>query len=702
MNSRFQPYVLVLIATGLASACDLNASGPGGEYRIAVEPLFESMRAVHAVAIAIDSVRVDVRRGEEIVATAAIAVDPDSSEITIELTVPINEIGETLGVDMQVTSDDGSILFEGSTEVETGATGSAAAPVPLAYVGPGADVATITLLPADSLLTVDGTLQFDITALDATGAPVTVYVSWDVAPDAAGEVNADGLMRAATQRVAATVTATAPNGVVGSASLSVVPMPSVLQLASGDGQQGSVGVPLPQPLTVRVVATDGLGVPGITVQFAPVAGGSVAPASAVTDNAGYASTTATLGANPGTYTFQASVSGLSPVTFTANISAVPLSFVQIEAGGAHTCGIAIDGLTYCWGRGTSGQLGSTPIDQCDDGEGGFYACALTPHAVDGSLAFAGIVLGDDYSCGWTFAGAGYCWGSNAYAQLGTGDMVDHPAPTPVTGGLVFISMSVPLFGDTPCGLSSGVIHCWGQGGLPLGFTGPETCSFTNCSTAPVVVPRQGGPYTATASGSGFNCGLDVIGSVDCWGGNGLGTLGNGTTVSDSVPSVVVGGMTYQSLDAGYQHICGLSSTGAAYCWGQNASGQNGQAPSAQCGFRSCDLTPVAVSGQLTFLQITSGGQHTCGLDSSGTAWCWGGSGYLGGATGTDTCEFGACSITPLAVAGLTFQSISAGGNHTCGLTTSGAAYCWGLNSSGQLGNNSQSGSSTPIAVAPAR
>ena len=113
---------------------------------------------------------------------------------------------------------------------------------------------------------------------------------------------------------------------------------------------------------------------------------------------------------------------------------------------------------------------------------------------------------------------------------------------------------------------------------------------------------------------------------------------------------------------------------------------------------------AAVSAvSLTLAQLSPGGVHTCGVTTSGAAFCWGSnsSGQLGGSAASqcETDYYGSgvpCSTTAVAVAGgLTFAAVSAGTSHTCGLTTGGAAYCWGDNAQGQLGNGSTTSSGTP-------
>src|SRR5207245_8362877 len=121
---------------------------------------------------------------------------------------------------------------------------------------------------------------------------------------------------------------------------------------------------------------------------------------------------------------------------------------------------------------------------------------------------------------------------------------------------------------------------------------------------------------------------------------------------------------------------------AAYCWGYNLDGELGIGSTSGpqlCATYPCSMTPVAVAGGLSFALITVGVDYACGLTTNGAAYCWGGNsdGQLGNATTTG-------SATPVPVAGgLTLTSLSAGYLTTCGVTTNGAAYCWGWNEIGR-------------------
>ena len=160
-------------------------------------------------------------------------------------------------------------------------------------------------------------------------------------------------------------------------------------------------------------------------------------------------------------------------------------------------------------------------------------------------------------------------------------------------------------------------------------------------------------------------------------------------------ATVMGDMewSFSQITIGYAHTCALTNEGKAYCWGRNNQGQLGNNSTTDSSI------PVAVqmpAGVARFQSITAGGEYTCALTNEGKAYCWGlnFAGQLGNNSTTN-------SHIPVAVqmpADVSFQSIAAVYHHTCALTNEGKAYCWGLNEYGQLGNNSTTNSSIPLAV----
>jgi alpha-tubulin suppressor-like RCC1 family protein len=151
--------------------------------------------------------------------------------------------------------------------------------------------------------------------------------------------------------------------------------------------------------------------------------------------------------------------------------------------------------------------------------------------------------------------------------------------------------------------------------------------------------------------------------------------------------VTASSQRFAKISIGQFHTCGLTSRGVAYCWGYNEYGQLGDGTTSNSGVNG----PQPVIGGLKFKSISSGGFHTCGLTSRGVAYCWGlnrngglvdGTGQLGDGTTTDS---GVNGPQPV-IGGLTFSNLVAGDYHTCGLTARGVAYCWGFNESGELGD----------------
>jgi alpha-tubulin suppressor-like RCC1 family protein len=327
------------------------------------------------------------------------------------------------------------------------------------------------------------------------------------------------------------------------------------------------------------------------------------------------------------------------------------------------------------------------------------------------VRFATVQAGAYHSCGLTTSGAAYCWGNGTYGQLGNGAKASRLAPVAVAGSLSLNAISVGAIHS--CGLTaSGAAYCWGSdlyGELGAGVTASQQCGTggSPCSTTPLAVAR-GLTFASVSAGWEESCALTSSGAAYCWGDNSYGELGDGSTASTRTPVAVTGALTFVSVGTGNVFACGLTAAGAAYCWGNNSAGQLGIGPggSAHCGAELCSTAPVAVSGGLTFTALSVGYWHACGLTSGGAAYCWGDNdGWQLGATTQETCAgFGvtiSCSTVPLLVEGgpsLSFAGLSAGSSHTCTVSSGGDGYCWGANGYGQLGNGTATSSRTPVAM----
>ena len=214
-----------------------------------------------------------------------------------------------------------------------------------------------------------------------------------------------------------------------------------------------------------------------------------------------------------------------------------------------------------------------------------------------------------------------------------------------------------------------------------------------CDGSPDPMPL----WTSLTVGSSHTCGLILTGEAYCWGYNALGQLGNGTAGEEAnsvTPFYVAGAGPFESLSAGWDTTCGVVTSGDAYCWGSNHWGVLGD------GTTTNSSVPILVSGGLDFASVTVHAErHACGLTRDGEAFCWGDNelaGQLGDGTMTS-------SLVPVEVVGnLIFDSLVADDYSTCGLTALGAGYCWGYNFEGQLGDGSTVDSPVPIAVTGGR
>ena len=286
-----------------------------------------------------------------------------------------------------------------------------------------------------------------------------------------------------------------------------------------------------------------------------------------------------------------------------------------------------------------------------------------------------------HSCGITTDGSAFCWGLNPDGALGNGDpTVASVRPVRVLTDLRFTTVSVG--GAFSCGLTAANrAYCWGAG------SGGALGDGKNTNSAIPVAVADDHVFTQISVGFEHVCAVTPAGEAFCWGDNMFGELGDGTKVRRSIPTLVGSNTGFKSISAGNLQTCALSIQGKAFCWGGGSYGEVGVAcDSVPCAWP----TPQPVSGDLTFAAISAGNTFTCAVSPSAEAWCWGGLdlpwsdgmgrlGVLGdgGSRG---------SAIPVKVAGNhRFTEVVAGTRSTCGVTEGNEGYCWGVNSSGELG-----------------
>jgi alpha-tubulin suppressor-like RCC1 family protein len=294
-----------------------------------------------------------------------------------------------------------------------------------------------------------------------------------------------------------------------------------------------------------------------------------------------------------------------------------------------------------------------------------------------------------------------CWG---YLGASSSDWQSAPSagsPSSVRG----LNGAVALAGGdffTCAVLSDATATCWGDDSF--GELGSDLSVNPPFSPTPVPVPQLA-DVSAIAAGGEFACARHSSGTVDCWGSNSDGELGNGTNSSGAGPVPVYGIADAMGIAAGGTFACAVLSDGTVDCWGDTQLGELGTSMITQgcpgnypmCG---SSLVPVQVPG-LTGVQALAAGQHfVCALQTGGTVACWGDDQYgeIGGAP-QEMCGGLACSPTPTVVAGLDdVEAIAAGDEFACALISDGTVRCWGFNAYGQLGNGATADASAPIAV----
>lgn len=181
-------------------------------------------------------------------------------------------------------------------------------------------------------------------------------------------------------------------------------------------------------------------------------------------------------------------------------------------------------------------------------------------------------------------------------------------------------------------------------------------------------------FTRVTAGDDFTCALTAAGKAYCWGQNEGGQLGAGSTRAASLtPVPVAGEMTFIDVAAGREHACALTGVGQAFCWGHDPSGALGTgAVTARA--------PEAVRTPLRFVGISAGDQRTCAVTKEGVVYCWG----RFSQPSADPSGRGGPEVVPIETA-VRFRAVRAGLGHACGIATDSQLYCWGTNTFGELG-----------------
>ena len=357
--------------------------------------------------------------------------------------------------------------------------------------------------------------------------------------------------------------------------------------------------------------------------------------------------------------------------FTATGMSLPAA---IDGGGNHACLLMSDRSVRCFGQNNWGQLG--------DGRIGTHAS--TPVAVSGLTSAVDVGAGIEHSCALLTDGTMRCWGTSYVGQLGDGTFNGwSDVPKPVLNLSDAIAGVVGGF-HTCAILADRSMRCWGRNQDGQVGNGDNTTDVS----VPHAVIGLGGPVSTATAGGYHTCALMPDATVRCWGRNTRGQLGDGTNNFFSSTPVPVSGMTNAAaVSGGTWHTCALLQNGTVQCWGENDHGQIGNT-------LSHSNVPVTVAGISNAVAISVGTHHSCAVLADGTTRCWGwnDSGQLGNGTTVN-------SSSPVQVSALSGpMQIAVGSFHSCVLMPDRSGRCWGWNAYGQLGNGTTTNASTPVNV----
>src|ERR1041385_3648918 len=338
LSAAVRPALAALFVLAAATCTD-QPTEPGGIHaaKVRFTPVFAVNAAV--AGLPIDNVTVTVVRpaAETLVVRNAPFALTDS---VLNLAIPVTLAAPSESLQVTIALQSGaSILFQGTKLVLVDA-GDPVGPPPaitMTYVGPGADIASLTIAPRDTVLSFGGTLALGASARDSSDATVPTFsLHWSVTP-AGTPIAPDGRLIAPNVRGTVTVHATTPSGAGDSIAVTFMPVPTQVVKIAGDLQSDTAGQMLPQVFVVGGSAADNLPVVGVPVTFAgATAGDSTITIQGVTDLNGQATAYGVLGSTVGSYSYTATVAGITPVTFQATANAGPAAAIAKVSGDAQS------------------------------------------------------------------------------------------------------------------------------------------------------------------------------------------------------------------------------------------------------------------------------------------------------------------------------------------------------------------------------
>jgi alpha-tubulin suppressor-like RCC1 family protein len=351
-------------------------------------------------------------------------------------------------------------------------------------------------------------------------------------------------------------------------------------------------------------------------------------------------------------------------------------WVQVAAGGNHTLALKSDGTLWTWGWNDDGQLGNGSNTDSD-----------VPVQIGADTDWVRVAGGERFTLALKSDGTLWAWGSNSHGQLGNGTNgigTDKNAPVQIGADTDWVSVAggADDSDHTVALKSDGTLWAWGWNGK--GQLGDGTNTDSN---VPVQITTVDNNWVTIAAGQDHTIALKSDGTLWAWGFNFLGQLGDGTNTDRNCPVQIGTDTDWVAIAAGDNHTIALKSDGTLWAWGFNFYGQLGDSTNGDSD------VPILIGSATDWVAIAAGGWHTIALKSDGTLWAWGRNtfGQLGDNTTTQR-----NSPVQEVRTDTDWVQVAAGSTHTIALKSDGTLWAWGLNFSGQLGDNTTTSKKIPV------
>jgi alpha-tubulin suppressor-like RCC1 family protein len=579
---------------------------------------------------------------------------------------------------------------------------------PLRRVAPRASLSasaatapSIAVAPDTARVVVGRTTKLAVTVRDSLGAPTERALRWSSSDTAVARVDSAGIVtgvaigRATITAAADSLSASAVVTVHDASVYRVAISPGALAVVAGD--------------TVNLVAAP------LDAQDGVVADRSIAWSSSDTTVASVDSATGALEARHAGAAYAiardgsiadsvrvhvapdvAGVRVLTPLDTLEAYDTRQMQAVYVDsAGRVITHGQAIARRTLRW---ASSDTNVARIDSVTGVLTGVDRGTVTITATSDTLVgtatrvvvirYRSITIGSDHACNLASGGIAWCWGRNGrQGMIGLeklGDKEISTVPVRVRGDHRFVQLAT--YGTTTCGLTAeGKAWCWGYNGWGSLGTGSSSPAQ---SPLPLAVAGDL-TFRSISAGETHLCAVTTVDRAYCWGFGQYYQFGNPSAKSADEPTRAANEMLLSSISAGGDATCGVAPSGDAYCWGWNGAGQDGGGQKPSNG-NTYTKTPGKVVGDLKFRAVSTSSSYACGIVASGRGYCWGVSTMVGSVVTNNV-----STPTPIAL-DAPLRAISTGKTHACVVTTSDEVYCWGANKQGQLGAGIANGSVKPI------